>query len=42
MEKEKVQECIINYNRFMEDKEKFEKEEKIVNNFLTLIPDTSQ
>lgn len=40
IEKEKVIQCVIDYNQFFEVKEKLEKEEKIINNFLCLIPDT--
>lgn len=40
IEKDKVLECIVDYNRFIDDKEKFEKEEKIVNDFLSLLPDS--
>ena len=42
IEKEKVLECIIDYNRFVEDKEKYEKEEKVINNFLSLLPESTQ
>jgi len=38
IEKEKVIECIIDYNKFVEDKERLEKEEKIVSDFLCQIP----
>lgn len=41
IEKEKVLECIVDYNWFVEDKEKYEKEERVINNFLTLLPDNS-
>lgn len=42
IEKEKVLECIIDYNKFIEDKERFEKEEKIVIDFLCLLPESTQ
>lgn len=38
IEKEKVVECILHYNQYVEEKEKYEKEEKIVLNFLCQIP----
>ena len=41
IEKEKVLECIIEFNKFCEDKDKFEKEEKIINDFLALLPDNN-
>jgi hypothetical protein len=34
IEKDKVVECILHYNTFVEEKEKYEVEEKIVINFL--------
>lgn len=34
IDKEKVVDCKYEYFKFLEDKDKFEKEEKIVNNFL--------
>jgi hypothetical protein len=41
IEKEKVIQCVIDYNQFVEVKDKLEKEEKIITNFLCLIPETS-
>lgn len=34
IEKEKVITCVIDYNQFCESKDRAEKEEKIINNFL--------
>lgn len=42
IEKEKVIQCVIDYNQFFEAKERLEKEEKIVNSFLSLIPENIQ
>jgi len=38
IEKEKVKDCIVHYNQFVEDNNRLEKEEKIVIGFLCLIP----
>lgn len=35
IEKEKVIECIINYNYLAEEKDKYDLEEKIINDFLS-------
>lgn len=40
IEKEKVIACVIDYNQFHEAKERTEKEEKIANDFLALLPET--
>ena len=34
IEKEKVLRCVIDYNEFRENKDRTEKEEKIINDFL--------
>ena len=39
IEKEKVIACVIDYNQFHEGKERTEKEEKIINDFLCLLPE---
>lgn len=41
IEKDKVIECVINYNQFCEEKEKNEREEKIINDFMCLLPESS-
>jgi len=40
IEKEKVIACVIDYNQFHEAKERTEKEEKIANDFLALLPES--
>ena len=42
IEKEKIIECILYYDKFTEDKDRIEKEEKIINNFLNSIPESAQ
>ena len=39
IEKEKVIACVIYYNQFQEGKDRTEKEEKIINDFLCQLPD---
>lgn len=39
IEKEKVIACVIDYNQFSEARERTEKEEKIINDFLCLLPE---
>jgi len=34
MEKERVISCVLDFNKFYEDKEQYEKDEKIINDFL--------
>ena len=41
IEKDKVIECILNYDKLCEEREKFLKEEKIVNNFLAQLPENA-
>lgn len=41
IEKEKVITCVIDYNQFCESKDRAEKEEKIINNFLCQLPPSS-
>jgi hypothetical protein len=40
IEKEKVMQCRLEYDKFIEDKDKYEKEEKIINDFLKLLPES--
>jgi hypothetical protein len=32
--------CRLEYDKFIEDKDKYEKEEKIINDFLKLLPES--
>lgn len=41
MEKDKVITCMIDYNSFIEAKDRAEKEEKIINDFLCQLPESS-
>ena len=41
IEKEKIIECILNYDKLMEFKDKLEKEERITCNFLAQLPDNN-
>jgi len=40
IEKEKVLGCLYKFNKMLEDKEKVEKEERIINDFLITVPET--
>jgi hypothetical protein len=39
IEKEKVIACVIDYTQFLEEKEDIERQEKIINDFLTNLPE---
>lgn len=42
MDKERVIECSGQYENFVEDMNKIQKQEKIINNILSMLPDSSQ
>lgn len=42
IEKDKVLDCIIHYNQYCEDKTSFEIQEKVVNDFLCMLPESAQ
>jgi DNA-directed RNA polymerase subunit F len=41
MDKERVIECSGQYENFVEDMNKIQKQEKIINNILSMLPDSS-